>query len=65
MLETFLKDFGSYFYDRITQLLQVCQPYIHDVNLPFHHISKVLLSSGNSGRSFEFGELIAIFKKPI
>ncbi len=38
VLETFLRDFGSYWYDSITQLLQICRLHIHDVNLPFHHI---------------------------
>ncbi len=37
VLETFLRDFGPYWHDSITQLLQ-----IYDVNLPFHHIPKVL-----------------------
>ncbi len=42
VLETFLRDFGLYWYDNITQLLQICHLLIHDVNLSFHHIPKVL-----------------------
>ncbi len=42
VLETFLRDFGSYYHDSITQLLQICRLHIHDVNLSFHHIPKVL-----------------------
>ncbi len=42
VLETFLRDFGPYWYDSITQLLQICRLHIHDVNLSFHHIPKVL-----------------------
>ncbi len=42
VLETFLRDFGPYWHDSITQLLQICQLHIHDANLPFHHIPKVL-----------------------
>ncbi len=42
VLETFLRDFGPYWHDSITQLLQICRLHIHDVNLSFHHIPKVL-----------------------
>ncbi len=42
VLETFLRDFGPYWYDSITRLLQICRLHIHDANLPFHHIPKVL-----------------------
>ncbi len=42
VLETFLRDFGPYWHDNITQLLQICRLLIHDVNLPFHHTPKVL-----------------------
>ncbi len=42
VLETFLRDFAPYWHDSITQLLQICRLLIHDVNLPFHHIPKVL-----------------------
>ncbi len=42
VLETFLRDFGPYWHDSITQFLQICRLHIHDVNLPFHHIPKVL-----------------------
>ncbi len=42
VLETFLRDFGPYWHDSITQLLQICRLHIHDENLPFHHIPKVL-----------------------
>ncbi len=51
VLETFLRDVGAYRHDIITQLLQICRLHIHDVNLPFHHIPKVLywLRSGDCG----------------
>ncbi len=42
VLETFFWDFGPYWHESITQLLQICRLHIHDVNLPFHHIPKVL-----------------------
>ncbi len=42
VLETFLRDFGPYWHDSITQLLQICWLLIHDGNLPFHHTTKVL-----------------------
>ncbi len=42
MLETLLRDFGPYCHDSITQLLQICRLHIHDENLPFHHIPKML-----------------------
>ncbi len=42
MLDTFLRDFGPYWHDSITQLLQICRLHIHDVNLPFQHIPKIL-----------------------
>ncbi len=34
--------FCPYWHDNITQLLQICRLHIHDVNLPFHHITKML-----------------------
>ncbi len=42
VLKTFLRDFGPYWHYSITQLLQICRLHIHDANLPFHHIPKVL-----------------------
>ncbi len=42
VLEIFLRDFGPYRHDSIMQLLQICRLHIHDANLPFHHIPKVL-----------------------
>ncbi len=42
VLETFLRDFGPYWHDNITQLLQICRLHIHNTSLPFHHILKVL-----------------------
>ncbi len=33
VLETFLRDFGPYCHDSITQLLQICRLHIHDANL--------------------------------
>ncbi len=42
VLETFLRDLAPYCHDSITQLLQICRLHIHDENLPFHHIPKVL-----------------------
>ncbi len=32
VLETFLRDFGPYWHDSITQLLQICRLHIHDTN---------------------------------
>ncbi len=34
VLETFLRDFGPYWHDSITQLLQIYRLHIHDANLP-------------------------------
>ncbi len=34
VLETFLRDFGPYLHDSITQLLQICRLHIHDANPP-------------------------------
>ncbi len=42
VLETLLRDFGPYWHDSITQLLQICRLHIHDENLSFHHIPKML-----------------------
>ncbi len=42
VLKTFLRNVGPYWHDSITQLLQICRLHIHDANLPFHHIPKVL-----------------------
>ncbi len=42
VLEAFLKDVGPYRQDSIMQLLQICRLHIHDVNLSFHHIPRVL-----------------------
>ncbi len=36
MLETFFRDFGPYWHDSITQLLQICRLHIHELNLTFH-----------------------------
>jgi len=33
-------EFWSICQERITQLLQICRLYIHDVNLPFQYILK-------------------------
>ncbi len=33
VLETFLRDFGPYWHDSITQLLYICWLHIHDANL--------------------------------
>ncbi len=51
VMETFLRDFCMYWQDIITQLLQICRLHIYDVNLPFHHIPKLLywLRSGDCG----------------
>ncbi len=64
VLETFLRDFGPYWHDSITQLLQICQLHIH-ANLPFHHIPKVLywIEIWWLWRPFEWSELIVLFKK--
>ncbi len=42
VLETLLRDFGPYWHDSITQLLQICRLHIHDENLSFLHIPKLL-----------------------
>jgi len=43
LLETFLMgDFGPWLLDIITQFLQICRLQIHDVNLSFQQIPKVL-----------------------
>lgn len=39
VLETFIRDFGSYCHDSITELLQICQLHLNDANILFH-ISK-------------------------
>ncbi len=36
MLKTFLRDFGPYWHDRITQLLQICRLHIHESLVPPH-----------------------------
>ncbi len=43
VLETFLRDFGPYWHDSITQLLQICRLHIHDANLPPPHPKGALL----------------------
>ncbi len=67
VLETFLRDFGPYWHDSITQLLQICQLRIHDANLRSHHIPKVLywIQIWWLWRPFEKSELIVMFKKPV
>ncbi len=67
VLETLLKNFGPYWHDSITQLLQNCRLHIHYANLPFHHIPKVLycIEIWWLWRPFEWSELIAMFKKPV
>ncbi len=67
VLETLLRDFGPYWHDSITQLLQICRLHIHDANLPFHHIPKVLywIEIWWLWRPFEESELIVMFKKPV
>lgn len=37
-----LRDFGPCWHDGITQWLQICRLYIHDVNLRFHHVPTLL-----------------------
>ncbi len=34
---------GPSWHNSITQLLQICQPHIHDIYLSFHHLQQVLL----------------------
>lgn len=67
VLETFLREFGPYWYDSITQLLQICRLHTHDANLLFHHIPKVLywIEIWWLWRPFEYSELIVMFKKPV
>lgn len=42
VLTTYLRDFGLYWHESIKAFLQICRLHIHDVNLPFSHIPKVL-----------------------
>ncbi len=60
-------DFGPYWQESIRQLLQICRLHIHNANLPFHHIPKVLylIEIWWLWRPFEESELIVIFKKPV
>ncbi len=62
-----LRDVGPYWHDSITQFLQICRLNIHDVNLSFHHIPKVLywMRSGDCGGHLSKVKLIAMFKKPV
>ncbi len=64
VLETFLRGFGPYWHDSITQ---ICRLYIQDVNLSFHHIPKLLywIEIWWLWRPFEESELIVMFKKPV
>ncbi len=43
VMETFLRDFGPYWHDSITQLLLICRLHIHDANLRFHHITYIYI----------------------
>ncbi len=67
VLETFPRDFGPYWHDSITQLLQICRLHIHDANLSFHHIPKVVywIEIWWLWRPFVESELIVMFKKPV
>lgn len=42
VLETFLRVSGPYWYNSITQLVVICRLHIHEANLPFPHIPKML-----------------------
>lgn len=42
LLEAFLRDVGPYWHGSITQWLQIYRLHVDDVNLPLHHILKVL-----------------------
>jgi len=59
VLENFLRDFVPYWHDSIM--------HIHDVNLQFQHISKLLywIEICWLWRPFEFSELIVMFKRPV
>lgn len=37
-----LRDFGPYWRDSVTQLLQICKLHVYDANLPFHNVPKEL-----------------------
>lgn len=56
--------FVPYWYDSITEMLQICSLYIHDLKFSFLHIPKML--SGTEiwwwWRPPEYSELIVIFK---
>lgn len=66
-LETFLKDFGPYWHDSITQFLQISRLHIYDANLLFHLIPKVLccVEIWWLWRPFDYSELTVMFKKPV
>ncbi len=48
-------NFGQYWHDSITQLLQICRLHIHDSNLPFHHIPKAVVDLENWGPQANLG----------
>lgn len=64
MQDTPLVTFGSYWHDSFTQLLQICWLHIHNANLLFHCIPKVLywMDIWWLQRQYEGSELIVMFK---
>lgn len=61
VLEEFLRDLGPYRHDSITQLLQIYQLHIYDVNLLFQPIPEVLywIEIWWLWSALEYNELIA------
>lgn len=59
--------FVPYWYDSITEMLQICSLYIHDLKFSFLHIPKMLSWTEIWWwwRPPEYSDLIVIFKKPI
>ncbi len=66
VLETFLRGSAPYWHDSITQLLQIRRLHIHDANLPFQHIPKMLYWTEIWWLwRLEYSELTVMFKKPV
>lgn len=60
LLQTFLRGFGSYWHHSITQVLQIYQFFIQNVDLLFHQIPKVL-----SWTVEGYSDLTVTSKKPV
>lgn len=61
--KTFLRDFGPWWHDSVTQLLHIC--HIHDENLPFYHIPVGFyrIEIWWLWRLFEFSVVALMFRK--